>query len=227
MTLDPRPILEVLEKHGVDYILVGAVAGILHGSPIMSDDVDIVPALNMKNLSALSEALNELHARLMSHEVPEGIDVKFSGKDLKKWIVEFRFLNLITDHGQLDIIHRPGGTAGYSDLAENAEQLDIGSLTVQVAALEDIIRSKSAVGRQRDLEQLPTLRMVLEKKRASLIRPGVRVLVPLELGDAEGVVVAIRGVGPEATAVVRVDLPSGGQEEREFPVTEIAPQQTR
>ena len=129
-------------------------------------DVDVVPQLKRANLDALAAALNDLNAKIRSQEAPEGlINVDWTGRDLQRWIVDFRFLNLMTDYGQLDLIHRPGGTDGYRDLARSAEQMPIGDVSIKVAALEDIIRSKQAVDRDRDREHLPTLRMLLEMKR--------------------------------------------------------------
>lgn len=164
MKFDPAAILQVLARHRVDHIVIGGIGGVLHGSPMSTGDLDVVPALKQSNLTALAEALRELNARLLSHEVPEGIAVDWAPKDLHRWIIDFRFLNLMTDYGQLDLVHRPAGTGGYRDLTANAETMDLGDVAVRVASLEDIIRSKGAVARQRDLEQLPTLRLVLEAK---------------------------------------------------------------
>lgn len=166
MPFDPKRILKTLARHGVDAIVVGGIGGVLHGSPVLTDDVDVVPLLKTTNLDALANALNELNARLMSAEAPGGsIAIDWRGKDLQRWIVDFRFLNLATDHGQLDLIHRPGGTTGYDDLAKAARVVEVDDVEIKVAALEDIIRSKEAVARQRDLEQLPTLRLLLEAQR--------------------------------------------------------------
>lgn len=166
MSFKPKPILKTLARHGVDAIVVGGVGALLHGSPLLTDDVDVVPALDEASLEALARALNDLNARIKSHEAPGGlIEVDWTAKDLRRWVVDFRWLNLMTDFGQLDLIHRPGGTGGYSDLAHAAEMIDLDDVPVKVAALEDIIRSKEAVARQRDLEQLPTLRMLLEVKQ--------------------------------------------------------------
>lgn len=163
---DPKHILTVLGKHRADVIVVGAVGAFLHGSPMLTEDVDVVPALKMSSLEVLATALNELNARIMSSDAPDGtIEVDWHAKDLRRWIVDFRFLNLQTDYGRLDLIHRPGGTDGYSDLAASAEVLRLEDVEIKVAALEDIIRSKQAVARPRDLEQLPTLRLLLEAKR--------------------------------------------------------------
>ena len=55
----------------------------------------------------------------------------------------------------------PSGTKGYADLAERAETVDIGDVEVRVAALEDIVRSKAAAGREKDEVVLPTLHRLL------------------------------------------------------------------
>ena len=164
---NPRRMLETLAKHGVDFVLVGGLGGALHGSPMSTDDVDIVPSLKKTNLDSLAAALNEMNARLMSSEAPEAIRAHFTAKDLQKWIVDFRFLNLVTDYGNLDLIHRPSGTGGFQELFTSADELDIGGTKVRVAALEDIIRSKQAVARERDLAQLPTLRLLLDQKQGN------------------------------------------------------------
>lgn len=163
---DPESILKTLARNGVDLIVVGGLGGVLHGSPTPTNDVDIVPRLQRANLAALAAALNEMNARIKSTDAPGGLlKVDWDAKDIQRWIVDFRFLNLMTDFGQLDLIHRPGGTDGYRDLARSAEVLTLDDVEIRVAALEDIIRSKQAVARPRDLEQLPTLRMLLEAKR--------------------------------------------------------------
>lgn len=221
MTFDPESILRTLTKHGVDYIVVGGIGGVLHGSPMSTNDVDIVPALRKSNLDALAKALNELSARITTED-RNGLSVEWTGKELQKWIVDFRFLNLQTNHGRLDLIHRPGGTHGYQDLATKAETLEIEDMEIRVAALEDIIRSKQAVGRDRDLEHLPTLRLLLETKNAA-VRPGEDVLGPWELSTLPGRVVGIIGVGPTARAMVRVELPNGDSAELQFPVTDLSP----
>jgi hypothetical protein len=212
MAFDPGQILRILTKHKVEYIVVGGLGGVLHGAPMSTDDVDIVPALRKANLEALANALNEMNARVQVTDEPEGIQIHFAAKDLQRWIVDFRFLNLMTDHGRLDILHRPGGTNGFQDLAGSAEVFDLEGIEIRVAALEDIIRSKQAVARDRDLEQLPTLRRLLESKETG-IRPGQEVLVPWELSEVRGRVIEIRGEGPGAQATVRVQVPGNGEED--------------
>lgn len=66
-------------------------------------------------------------------------------------------LNPQTGHGDLDLTFVPDGTTGYSDLIRSATAEPVGGTVVQVAALIDIIRSKTAAGHQKDIEALPEL----------------------------------------------------------------------
>ena len=72
----------------------------------------------------------------------------------------------VTKHGYLDIALLPDGTRGFDDLRRSAtrEQLT-DTVTIFVAALADVIRSKEAAGREKDRAVLPILRQVLERSR--------------------------------------------------------------
>jgi hypothetical protein len=71
---------------------------------------------------------------------------------------------LVTRAGRLDIMFAPSGTRGFGDLSRRAVTYSLGDIDVRVAALEDTIRSKEASARDRDLQQLPTLRKLLERR---------------------------------------------------------------
>ena len=67
------------------------------------------------------------------------------------------FLNLITRHGPLDVTYRPDGTEGYDDLVRSAVIIRLLGVDVTVASLDDVIRSKEAAGRAKDIAVLPDL----------------------------------------------------------------------
>jgi hypothetical protein len=71
----------------------------------------------------------------------------------------------MTRHGQLDVTSQPSGTNGYEDLVQHAsEHLIPGTSTaVRVASAADIIRSKTAAGRPKDIAMLPALRRELAR----------------------------------------------------------------
>lgn len=157
----PKKILEALARHDVACVVIGGIAGTIHGSPFTTSDVDICPDLRATNLEKLASALNELQSRILVTDEPEGLQIEVTGALLRKSIPDFQFLNFMTKYGQIDLLYKPAGTEGYKDLVRNAVEGALGEVTVQIAALEDVIRSKQAAGRQRDLEHLPTLRRLL------------------------------------------------------------------
>jgi len=149
-------VVECLNRHRVVYVVVGGAASQLHGAPVeRTRDTDIVPAKNPQNLDRLAAALREMDARLwVGASDPEGVDMTFDRRALGQ--IE-AFLNLITRHGPLDITYRPAGTDGYRDLARGMVVIPLLDVGVPVAALRDVIRSKEAAGRAKDLVTLPTL----------------------------------------------------------------------
>jgi predicted nucleotidyltransferase len=151
-------ILDVLVRHGVQFVVIGAVAAIAQGSPLPTEDVDITPARDRDNLERLAAGLLELEAKLRVEGEPEGVPFPFDATSL----AQNEIWALTTPHGQLDIVFVPAGTRGYDDLRRSAIVVDFGSIQVSMAALADVIRSKQASGRQKDLSQLPALRQTLE-----------------------------------------------------------------
>jgi len=159
---DPLEILRALEEHGVRYVLIGAAAARLAGAPVVTEDIDVAPATDRANLERLAAALRQLGARLRSAADPEGVPFPADAELLASadtW-------TLSTTAGDLDLCFAPAGTRGYGDLRREATRERLGEgLDVIVASLRDVIRSKEAAGRDKDLAQLPLLRRTLEEIR--------------------------------------------------------------
>jgi hypothetical protein len=158
---DPRAIFDVLDRHGVRYVLIGGMAAILHGASHVTTDVDVVPQDSRENLGRLSDALNEIHARIRVAGEPAGVPFDHSGESLMR----VRAWNLQTDIGDLDITIEPSGTHGFEDLRRDAIVMHLRSGDVTVASLADVVRSKEAAGRPRDRAALPGLRSLLSSTR--------------------------------------------------------------
>lgn len=157
--LAPERILGVLTGHGVRFVLVGGFAAVIHGSPYVTIDLDVVPERSDENLGRLSDALRAMHARVWTPSEPEGVPFDHDARSLggsNMW-------NLVTDHGRLDLSFVPSGTSGFEDLDRDALHLTILGVEVHVASLADVIRSKEAAGREKDRLVLPVLRRILEE----------------------------------------------------------------
>jgi hypothetical protein len=155
----PERILAALHAHGVRCVLMGGFAAVLYGSPFVTTDIDVVPAIDQENLARLSEALRELHAKVWTASEPDGLPFDHSPTSL----AAVRVWNLTTDYGRLDLTFEPSGTQGYEDVARDAVHLVILGAEVDVASLADVIRSKEAAGRDKDRLVLPTLRRIAEE----------------------------------------------------------------
>lgn len=160
--LDPKRILQVLARHGVDYVLIGALAARLQGFPRLTADLDLTPATERGNLDRLAEALRELGARVFTEGVPEGLHFDCTGATLAR----AEMWNLTTDAGRVDVAFRPTGTGGYVDLARGAVEFEVFGVRLAVASLEDILRSKEAADRPQDRQDAAVLRAMLEGGRS-------------------------------------------------------------
>jgi hypothetical protein len=172
---DPEPILAVLERHGVEYVVVGGFAARMHGATRPSRDVDVTPATTRQNLDRLAAALRELHARIRTEGAPDGLPFSTSAEALAGQ----RILNLQTTYGELDLTIRPAAfEGGYDELATRALRRSVGNVQVRVAALADVIRYKEAAGRRKDQEALPELYQLAGAPANHRRTPGHRRLPP-------------------------------------------------
>jgi len=159
---DPLRLFRELNDGGVRYVVIGAFAGRLLGSPTLTRDLDICHATDPDNLRALAAVLGKLNARLRGtdDDVPFQLDARsLAAGD------SFTFS---TAAGDLDILGTPAGTIGYDELVRTAQATDLDGLTVQVAGIDELIRMKRAAGRPKDLievEALGALRDELDRRR--------------------------------------------------------------
>lgn len=155
---DPVHMLRRLQAHRVRFVLVGGLAAKAHGSPTLTVDIDICYARDRENLESLAAALGELGAKLRG--APPDLPFHPDRRTLERGDT-FTFT---TDHGDLDILGTPSGTAGFEDLSANAEEAVLGEdLVVPVASLDDLIRMKRAAGRPKDRVELEILGALREE----------------------------------------------------------------
>lgn len=151
----PESVIRLLGRHGVRYVVIGGLAAVTHGAPLVTQDVDLCHASDDDNLSQMARALTEVHAELRGAD--PGLPFRLDQKTLRAGD-SFTFT---TDVGWVDILATPSGTSGYEDLARTAHVFTLFGHRVLVASIEDLIRMKRAAGRRKDLlavEELGALR---------------------------------------------------------------------
>ncbi len=162
---DPVRMLTALREAGVQFVLVGGMAAILHGDVGVTLDLDIVPEREPDNLDRLAIALGTLEARIRTEGAPEGLPFDCSGRFFRN-LAPDSILNLTTQVGDLDLTLCPSGTEGYRDLRRDAIEIEAADgVHILVASLADVIRSKEAAGREKDRTALPRLRRLLDRMR--------------------------------------------------------------
>ncbi len=161
-SLDAPAIFAILDTYRVEYVLVGGYAAQVHGSTRVTTDVDVTPERSLANLGRLAAALRELGGGIRVDDLEDGLPFATSAEAL----AGVKTLNLRTPFGDIDLTFDPDGTGGFPDLVGRAEPHTVGSVRVLVAALADVIRSKTAAGRQKDLLALPELRKIARRNAA-------------------------------------------------------------
>lgn len=154
-------LLRVLATHEVDFIVVGMTAGILHGAPVTTVDLDVVHRRTPENVARLLRALAELDA-VYRHD-PRRLrpgESHFTGPGHQL---------LSTTHGDLDCLGVIDQDRGYEELLEQTAEMSLGGgLTIRVLTLPALIEAKERAGRPKDLAVLPVLRATLDElKRQS------------------------------------------------------------
>lgn len=154
---DPLRIMQELNGAAVRYVVIGAFAGRLLGSPSLTRDLDVCYARDRANLEALATVLARLDARLRG----VATDVRFP-LDARALLAGDSF-TLTTDAGDLDLLGTPAGTEGYEDLVRAAVDTDLDGLVVKVVSIDDLIRMKRAAGRPKDLIEVEVLAAVRDE----------------------------------------------------------------
>jgi hypothetical protein len=153
-------ICQVLLDHGVRFVIIGGIAARLHDTGYATVDIDICPSIDDANLSNLADALQELGARLRVEGDPDGVTFDPHPDTLRN----VEMMTLITEHGPLDLCFAPAGfPEGYASFYEHASIIEVGAVDVRVASLEDVVTSKRAAGRPKDIVALPPLEARLRR----------------------------------------------------------------
>lgn len=152
------PLLELLERNGVEYVLVGGVAATLAGAPIVTFDLDILFEPSEPNIARLIKVLEQVNAR---YRDPAGRLIRPDADKLRTL-----WLSLLdTDHGPFDVLRTIGNGITFEAAAGHSSRVNLGPVEVRVLDLAWIIESKVQANRPKDLAVLPVLQRTLELRR--------------------------------------------------------------
>jgi hypothetical protein len=146
--MDAAPILariaEALEKHGLEAVLIGKAAAALQGAPVTTVDFDFFFCRTPANLKKLKRMAAELGAIALHPYYPASGFIRLMRDDdgLQLHFMDVDFMDVID------------GVPSFEGLRRRWLQIRMGAARLRVAPLADIIKSKKAAGRPRDLAAL-------------------------------------------------------------------------
>jgi len=151
-------LLQRLADAGVEFVVVGGYAGMIHGSALVTRDVDVCAVLSAENVEKVRRAfadINPVHRQ--THRMLSFLDHSEPGQPLVN-------LNLRTDQGMIDILSSVLGVGDFERLRNTAVAMPMFGRTYPVISIEDLIAAKEAVGREKDLLAAKELRAILAKR---------------------------------------------------------------
>lgn len=149
-------LLSRLKEHEVDFIIVGGVAGVLHGSSIVTRDLDICAPFTLRNLSLILTALSGLSPRFRM--TPDRRPMSGNPEDY----LGYKNLSLVTDWGQLDILSEITGIGDYRQVSQHTITVDLGGNRCHVLDLDTLILSKKSLDQPKSRHALIELEAIRE-----------------------------------------------------------------
>jgi hypothetical protein len=143
-SLHAKPLLGALERHGVDFVVVGGIAGLAQGSSYPTFDLDVAYARDQANLRRLVDALTEIGVSLRG--APPDLPFQLDAETLANG-ANFTFN---TQFGSFDILGEVEGIKDYEELRARAQFKRIAGVDVRVASLDHLISMKRAANRVKD-----------------------------------------------------------------------------
>ena len=157
---DFEAALRSLGEAGVDFVIVGGLAAVIHGSARLTQDIDVVYSRSSANIERLVMALSP-HAPYL-RGAPPGLPFEWSAATVARGLN----FTLTTAIGDIDLLGEIVGAGDYAALVLHTVEVDIFGIRCLCLDLPRLIGAKRAAGRPKDLEALAELEALLEERGA-------------------------------------------------------------
>lgn len=150
-------LLRLLLEKNIDFVLIGEFASAVYGSTMVTRDIDICYACTPDNLNSLRDLLKDLHP--IHRQTPQ----KLSFIEIPENLQGVSNLYLNTDLGTLDIVSQVTGVGDFDHVKKNAIEISLFGHKCKVISIDDLIKSKKAIGRNKDLLVVEELEKIKKK----------------------------------------------------------------
>src|SRR5882757_4336930 len=158
-SLKLRALVEALDRHAVDFLVIGGIAGIIHGSAHPTYDFDVLYARDDKNLERMAAVLQELNVTLAN--APADLSFQVDARTLAAGS-NFTFES---DLGRFDILAHADGMRDYETMRADSTIEELWGFPVRTASINDLVRMKRAAGRPKDKRMAEELIAIAEDQR--------------------------------------------------------------
>jgi hypothetical protein len=156
-----RSLVEALVGADVDFIVVGGLAAAAHGSPRVTQDIDVVYSRTPENLERLVRALAPSTPYLRG--APPGLPFAWSTETLRRGLN----FTLSTALGDIDLLGEITGGGGYEALLAHTMIVTMFGRACRCLDLPTLIRVKRAAGRPKDFDAIAELEALEDERRNS------------------------------------------------------------
>jgi predicted nucleotidyltransferase len=151
-------LLKVFLGLDIEFVIIGGFAAALHGSSMVTRDLDLCFLLTPQNIDKLRSSLRDLNPKLRIN--PE----KLSFLTHPETNQGFKNLYLETDLGIVDIVSIVTGVGEFSVVAADAEVIELFGYRVKIMSTQHLIASKKALGRPKDILVVQEIEEILKKR---------------------------------------------------------------
>lgn len=152
-------MITTLAQAQVEFVIVGGASAVLQGASITTRDLDLCYRRTPDNIARLAAALAPLQPRMRGF--PNDLQFVFDERAL---LLGSNF-TLEIGEDSLDLLGDMSAIGGYEEIIGQAEEFVLAGFQVKVLSLSQLIATKEAAGRPKDLLVLPELRHALLLKQ--------------------------------------------------------------
>jgi hypothetical protein len=154
---DLSKLLKVLLENDIDFVLIGGFAAVVHGSTLVTQDLDICSAMSVENIKKLRSVLKNLNP---IHRM--NLKANLSFLDHPKSLEGLNNIYLNTDLGILDILSATQPAGDFETIKKNAIDIPLYGFSCKVISIDDLIKVKESMKRPKDLQAVIELKKVKE-----------------------------------------------------------------
>ncbi len=150
-------LMRTLIEAEVEFVLVGGLAAVTHGSSLHTSDIDVCCRFTPENLLRLQEALRPLNPR--HRMTPAKLPLELDEQGCRG----LRNLYLVTELGVIDCLGEVAGLGDFDKVLADSMMVETAAGRFRVLTIDALIRAKEAMNRPHDRETVSLLRAIKER----------------------------------------------------------------